>query len=227
MIRCPNCNFENPDGSLRCARCRTIIDTSVISSIIPPRSPFSFRKRRFRVFWGKSEYRVRSASKRSLIIQAGTSFLVPGLGQFLIGERFKGLGLFAATVIFASLAYPFRGGLANLFLMIAFSFHGYSVTDCLRSLPEMRKLAIRLLIAFVVVLTLSVYYRGVGRLFRMKNVFVTVATEQYQPALRRNDTVMVDQSVYRISQPRSPKRGCRKLHRPGRHGDRTDYRCTR
>ena len=140
MVQCPNCGFENPDESLRCARCRTMIDTSGIRSIVPPRSPFSVKKRRFRIFWGKSEYHVRSASRRSLVVQAGTSFFIPGLGQFLVGETLKGLGLFVATVLFASLAYPFRGGLSNLFLMIAFSFHGYSVSDCLRYLPDMRQL---------------------------------------------------------------------------------------
>ena len=165
MVQCPNCGFENPDGSLRCARCRTIIDTSAIRSIIPPRSPFSLRKRRFRVFWGKSAYRARSASRRSLIIQSGTSFLVPGLGQFLIGERLKGIALFSVTFFFVFLVYLFRGRLANLFLMLALSFHGYSVSDCLRSISEMRRLSIRFLVAFMVVIALAVYYTGIGYIF--------------------------------------------------------------
>jgi hypothetical protein len=166
MVHCLNCGFENPNGSLRCARCRTIIDTSGIRSIIPPRSPFSPRKRRFRIFWGKSTYRVRSASRRSLVIQAGASFLVPGLGQVLVGETLKGAALFVVTVVFAFLAMHLsRGGLANLFLMIALSFHGYSVSDCLRSLPEMRQLSVRFLIALMVVIALGIYYTGIGHVF--------------------------------------------------------------
>jgi hypothetical protein len=99
------------------------------------------------------------------VIQAGTSFLVPGLGQLLVGERLKGIVLFFVTLFFVSLAYFFRGRLTNLFLMVALSFHGYSVSDCLRSLPEMRGLFVRFLVSFMVILALAVYYTGIGHIF--------------------------------------------------------------
>lgn len=55
--------------------------------------------------------------------------------------------------------------MADLFLMIALSFHGYSVSDCLRSIPALQKLLVRFLVAFLVVIALAVYYTGIGYIF--------------------------------------------------------------
>jgi len=114
-MRCPNCDFENPEEEERCFRCRACLRQLDPAELTPPRGHgggpgimeririalrrYSFRNR---VPDTELNFRVR---RFQFLFPVILSLLLPGLGQVCNRKYFKALLFFVAFVVIFFWAY--------------------------------------------------------------------------------------------------------------------------
>ncbi|MFH0795843.1 MAG: S26 family signal peptidase [Candidatus Omnitrophota bacterium] len=203
-MACPHCGFDNPEGSIRCARCQSILDASGISQIYPGRSHIPPSQRVRSAYWQARKYRVQKKFQNAYKLRTVSSFFVPGLGQFLAGEKRKGILIFLSCIFLLLLGWPFRGGFpANLLLSILLSIHGYSVLDTLRHHLLTVSLVNRVLLSILITGSLFIYYLAAERIpaeiyhFQIRRI----DSDLLQPILQRNDIIIITETAHLHQKP--------------------------
>lgn len=90
--RCPACRTENPEGAQFCQNCGAELP-AVGTRGDGPREPTARAPRAPRP--------SQPASDKNPTVLAVLSFLIPGLGQFMLGDTKKGLVMIGVTILTA------------------------------------------------------------------------------------------------------------------------------
>jgi hypothetical protein len=120
-MKCPNCDFENPEDEERCFKCRAYLRQLEEHELAPPRrkgsafplyDSISTALRRHIIHHGAQEAEVNLPGRRfQFLLPPMLSLLLPGLGQVYNRKYGKSLLFFGAYVALITWAYNdcFRG----------------------------------------------------------------------------------------------------------------------
>lgn len=207
-MRCPQCDFPNPEENIYCARCHSLLDLAQIPEVYPPRAQSHPQIRKLRLAWRRRKYRMKYRVNKIPIppsfFQVIASFLMPGLGQILKGEQRKGYILFLSFIFFILLNFIgllfFSNILRRFTFMVAISIHGYSVIDNLRyhfllMQNSWKRFFASVFVSIFVFFLINSYYRLVTNATIRSFQFSRMGHEVLRPILDREDLVLVNKRV--------------------------------
>ncbi len=128
MIKCNECNTENPDGSKFCINCgaRLTVETGRRRRRQAP------ERRRQTPQHRTSTDLTGYAEGKTPIVACGLSLLIVGLGQFYNGDMKKGGMLLVGAIVVGAIT----GGIVWLGLAIYAAYDAYQVADGQKQLEE-------------------------------------------------------------------------------------------
>ncbi|MHC9544519.1 MAG: hypothetical protein AB9903_33805 [Vulcanimicrobiota bacterium] len=104
-MRCPNCDFENPDSDERCFRCKAFLGELKADDVMPPRKdkdrvpPFFYEaRRRLRAYFYQKKVAdiIYPVFNYYFFLPPAASLFLPGLGQLINRKYVKSLFFFLA-----------------------------------------------------------------------------------------------------------------------------------